>query len=336
MKISRWRTVVAGLVLAGVMVPVPVGAAGIGSRPAHPDPSNPRTQSIFIYKLAHSETRRDQLRIDNGLGEQAEIEVYAVDGIVTTTGDMTCKQRVEPKTGAGAWVKLAQNQVTLAPGTSTLVDFNVAVPRTADVGEHNACLVVQRKTAPQQATGGVQLQTRQAVRMAIVIPGNIHRNVAIDRFAATHTDATKQAYTIALKNTGNVSADVRTTLTVKDMMGNVVYHNGGDYAAIANETRQLTYTSKLQPFWGGVYRAQATITYTKKAGEFGVSAKASDLTTKQSEEVELFFWPTLGAWLVLGGGVVVLGIVVWRVIVMAKRRTQHTVRRRARVHTTSE
>ena len=106
MKISRWRTVVAGLVLAGAMVPVPVGAAGIGSRPAHPDPGNPRTQSIFIYKLAHSETRHDQLRIDNGLGEQAEIEVYAVDGTVTTTGDMTCKQQVEPKTGTakdGYW-----------------------------------------------------------------------------------------------------------------------------------------------------------------------------------------------------------------------------------------
>ena len=197
------------------------------------------------------------------------------------------------------------------------------------MGEHNACLVVQRKTAPQQATGGVQLQTRQAVRMAIIIPGNIHRDVAIDRFAATHTDATKQAYTIALKNTGNVSADVRTTLTVKDMMGNVVYYNGGDYAAIASKTRQLTYTSKLQPFWGGVYRAQATIAYTKKAGEFGVSAKASDLVAKQSEEVELFFWPTLGAWFVLGGGVVVLGIAVWRVIVIAKRCTPHAARRRA-------
>ena len=116
---------------------------------------------------------------DLGLTEQANIEVYAVDGTVTATGDMTCKQQVEAKKDAGNWVKLAKSEVALAPGTSTNVDFAVTAPDKADVGEHNACLVIQRKADPAAAKkGGIQLQTRQAIRMAITIPGNIQDIVA--------------------------------------------------------------------------------------------------------------------------------------------------------------
>ena len=84
-------------VAAGVLWPSSVLAAGIGSRPANPDSNNPRTQSIFIYQLNRGASKSDQLTITNGLTEQANIEVYAVDGTVTATGDMTCKQQVEAK-----------------------------------------------------------------------------------------------------------------------------------------------------------------------------------------------------------------------------------------------
>lgn len=77
-----------------------------------------------------------------------------------------------------------------------------------DVGEHNACLVIQRKADPAAAKkGGIQLQTRQAVRMAITIPGNIHRDVTPTN-SLSILDG-KQLYNIvAIKNSGNVSADV--------------------------------------------------------------------------------------------------------------------------------
>ena len=43
--------------------------------------------------------------------------------------------------------------------------------------------------------------------MAIVVPGDIHRDVAIDKFDIKNTNGS-QLYEIALKNVGNVSADV--------------------------------------------------------------------------------------------------------------------------------
>jgi len=236
--------------------------------------------NAFIYQLNRGASKSDQLTITNGLTEQANIEVYAVDGTVTATGDMTCKQQVEEKKDAGNWVKLAKSEVALAPGASTNVDFAVTVPDKADVGEHNACLVIQRKADPAAAKkGGIQLQTRQAVRMAVTIPGNIHRDVTIDKFAVDNHS--KQLYNIAIKNSGNVSADVDVKLTVKDTLGNVVYKNGGEYAAIAEEVRQFRYESNLRPFWGGKYKAEVSIAYNKNAGEWGASKNSAGLTTKK-------------------------------------------------------
>lgn len=320
MKFLRLPVVVAVAITVGLASATPTFAAGIGSRPANPDPNNPRTQSIFIYNLDRGGNKSDQIIISNGLSEKADIEVYPVDGVVTATGDMTCKQQVEDKKDAGDWVKMSKTEVSLEAGASTKVDFTVNVPDKADVGEHNACLVVQRKIDPSQdEQGGIQLQTRQAIRMAITIPGDIHRDVTIDRFAASGVSG-KQTYDIAVKNSGNVSADVDIKLIVKDMFGNVVYENGGQYAAIAEETRQLQYSSQLQPFWGGKYRAEISISYNKKAGEWGVSQDPNDLIIKTAEPIELFFWPTPTAWAIIGCGLLVLVFVLWRTVVLIKRR----------------
>ncbi len=53
----------------------------------------------------------------------------------------------------------------------------VNVQSKADVGEHNACMVVQRKAKQASNAGGIQVQTRQAIRMAITVPGDIHRDI---------------------------------------------------------------------------------------------------------------------------------------------------------------
>ena len=306
-------------VAAGVLWPSSVLAAGIGSRPANPDPNNPRTQSIFIYQLNRGASKSDQLTITNGLTEQANIEVYAVDGTVTATGDMTCKQKVEDKVDAGKWVNIPKQEITLEAKENKLVDFTVNVPGKVDVGEHNACIVVQRKNIQPVATGGVQIQTRQAIRMAIVVPGNIHRDVTIDKFDIKHENG-GQLYEIALKNSGNVSADVDIKLVVKDAAGNVVYRNGGVNATIANETRQFRYESKLAPFWGGKYTAELSISYKKKAGEWGVGQNQGELITKTIEPKELFFWPSTMALAIIGGVLSLAILLLIGLIVTIKRR----------------
>ena len=301
MKSLLWGKIIGAAMIAGLILPVSVSANGIGGRPANPDPNNPRTSSIFIYNLPGGASKSDQLYVQNGSDKEETIEVYSVDGTVTTTGDMACKEKSED-----------------------IVDFTVNVPSKADVGEHNACMVVQRKVKQSSNNaGGIQVQTRQAIRMAITVPGDIHRDVTIEKFNVKNSNSS-QLYEIALKNSGNVSADVDVKLVVKDPMGNVVYKNGGVNAMIANETRQFNFDSNLAPFWGGKYKVELSISYKKKAGEWGISQDKNELITKTAEPKELFFWPSTTALMMIGGGIL-LFIILIVIIVIKSKRNKKTV-----------
>jgi len=277
MKSLLWSKVIGATMIAGLILPASVSANGIGGRPANPDPNNPRTSSIFIYNLSGGDSKSDQLYVQNGSDKEETIEVYSVDGTVTTT-----------------------------------------------VGEHNACMVVQRKVnQASNNAGGIQVQTRQAIRMAITVPGDIHRDVTIEKFNVKNSNSS-QLYEIALKNSGNVSADVDVKLVVKDPMGNVVYKNGGVNAMIANETRQFNFDSNLAPFWGGKYKVELSISYKKKAGEWGISQDKNELITKTAEPKELFFWPSTTALMMIGGGIL-LFIILIVIIVIKSKRNKKTV-----------
>jgi len=84
MKSLLWGKIIGAAMIAGLILPVSASANGIGGRPANPDPNNPRTSSIFIYNLPGGASKSDQLYVQNGSDKEETIEVYSVDGTVTT------------------------------------------------------------------------------------------------------------------------------------------------------------------------------------------------------------------------------------------------------------
>lgn len=293
-----------------------VSTGGVGGRPANPDPDNPRTQSIFIYTLTKGALRTDQIYLTNGGDSEATIELYAVDGVVTNTGAFTCEQQVEPRDGVGKWLKLAKNEITLPSKGTMLEDFTITMPDSVDVGEHNGCIVIQRKGDTGETTGNVNVRTRQAVRVAVTVPGTIYRRVTVENLNAT-SRPNGQAYTFSLKNEGNVSADVDVSLTLKNVFTNrEVYKNGGQYVVIAGKQLNLNFDGDVQLFFGGWYKVQVAIDYDKRAGVFGTYDK-SKLVHSESEVITIFVWPSVWAVSLLVGVLTALGYIGW------KRRNMH-------------
>ena len=314
--------VLLGGFLAGVIMPFQTVQAAVGGRPAEPDPDNPRTQSIFIYTLNGGETKKDKIFLSNASDDAETVEIYPVDGVVTNTGSYTCKQQVEDRLGVGSWVRLAENEVTVPARGNVTVDFTVVVPEGVDVGEHNGCIAIQRKSDDGEVSGSIRVKTRQAVRMAIIVPGDIHREVTIEKYAVINGEKNRQ-HDITLKNIGNVSADVDITLSMKDMFGNEVYRNGGQYVVIANEKLQLLFDDKTQPFFGGWYTATAHIAYDKRAGVFG-TPDDTQLVTATSKPVTIFILPSIWAFLLLGFLLLLIAsFISWR------RRERKAARRAA-------
>lgn len=297
----------------------PVGSAlaqssgGFGGRPANPDPSNPRSESIFIYTIEGGDTKEDQVLVSNNGDEVAEIALYAVDGVTTNTGSYTCKQKSEARSGVGEWLRLSKDTITLEPNTNTLVDFTLTMPEDADIGEHNGCIVFENAKDEGEAVNGgaVRLRTRSAIRVVATIPGELRRDIAIANFSAATTERGKQDYALTLQNIGNVSADVDTKITLTNMFGDIVYENGGGYPVFANQKLDLNYTNTDRPFWGGWFRANVSVSYDKRAGTFG-TGNAAELVTKNAEEVTLFIMPSPTALLIMAIPVVLLlMLIVW-------------------------
>lgn len=326
MNMPKWPRTVAsaaiimsGLLLGATPFASAVSTGGIGGRPANPDPNNPRTQSIFIYTLDKGQSKADQVLVSNNSDTTQTIDLYAVDGIVTNTGAYTCQQQAEANTGLGSWIKLAQTQVTLGAHDNQKVDFTITAPSTADVGEHDGCLVFQSASDQGELKGNVRIRTRQAIRVVATIPGKLHRSIAITSFAVTQKNGAQQ-FTLNLQNTGNVSADVDAEVTLKNIFGGVVYKNGGGYPVLSNKQLSLNFSNEKQPFFGGWYTAQASAAYDNRAGTFGTSDQ-SHLTIEHAKNKVLFIAPQpLADLLYLIILLLIAGLVVWATRRQAVRR----------------
>lgn len=315
-------------VLFALLSAVPVGAiavGGIGGRPANPDPDNPRTQSIFIMSLDRGETGKDEVLVVNNSGEQQTIRLYAVDGVVTNTGSYTCRQESDARTDLGDWISISKDEVTLADGKNVTVPFSVAMPTNADVGEHNGCIVFEAKdnTEDSQASegGNVRVKTRQAIRVVATVPGDLSREISITNFTVVKNDG-QPTYNVALKNVGNVSADVDVKVSVTSLLGNEIYSNGGGYPILSDSELSLQFVQEDTPMFGGLYAAEATVEYNEDVTKLGTSS--GNTITKSSGEKLVYIKPTLaGGLIMLATLVAVVGVVVW--YVMTKLRHKKVV-----------
>ena len=294
---------------------VQAGAAsqtgGFGGRPGNPDPDNPRTGSIFIHTVKAGMQTTDQLLVSNNSLDTVTLSFNAVDGIVTNTGAYTCRQNSEARTDVGSWIRLSATEITLKPDEKKLIDFTINVPASADVGEHNGCIVFQDTDDQGKKIdgGAVTVRTRQAVRLVVTVPGDLRRDISIDRFSYSH-DAGSRIYALSVKNQGNVSADVDMRVEMTDLFGRTYFTNGGAYPVLRDQVLTETYVDKSQIFFGGWYKVRASIAYDKRAGTFGTTNTAELIRSETPVQV-VFLWPSLGGWLVILPIIGIIAAIVW-------------------------
>lgn len=257
---------------------------GVGANPANPDPSNPRTQSIFVYNLDPGTQKSDAVRIVNSSDSQKTISISVVDSETSTGGALACKQAVEPKKEVGSWVALSKTEVTLAAHKTEIVPFTLSVPANASVGEHNGCLVVQDTTATPQKTdqAGVSLSFRSALRMAITVKGNVFSSLQFERIDRSTKNGLEIIHPF-VKNDGNVSVDASVSVSLANIFGHKVVQTNGNYPVLAKSTADWSFELK-RPFWGGWYKVTASASYpadpTKALGIHQDQTKATNGPTQ--------------------------------------------------------
>ncbi|MFH0779434.1 MAG: DUF916 domain-containing protein [Parcubacteria group bacterium] len=279
-----------GTVLALFMISIsPVFAieyGGFGGRPAYPQANNPRTESIFVHTLEPGSIQQEGIRVVNNSAETKTMLVYAADSTPSTGGAFACKQFSEAKSDVGAWISLKKSEVTLESNTNEIVPFTINIPKTAGVGEHNGCILIQEKKPQTNSQTGVSLSVRTGLRVAITIPGVLTRKLEIAGFTMT-PQADKILLHPLVKNIGNVSIDADVGVLTTYFFGVEFAENGGQYPILRGETSDWNFELK-KPFWGGWYRSEFSVNYDSGATA-GVGVKSGEKLTRL-EGGSIWFW----------------------------------------------
>jgi nucleoid-associated protein YgaU len=266
-----------------------IQGGGIGGVPANPREDNPRSSSIFVYKLDRGESIDDAVQVINNTDETKTLLIYAVDAKVASGGSFACAQKAEKPIATGSWIDVSRDQVALAPGGKESVSFKLTVPDNAVPGEQNACIVIQDvKSEPVDQGNGIKLSFRSAIRVAVTVPGEITKELDFTGFDITELDNDKIRMSTSLRNNGNVSLDTNVQTSMKTLLGNEVRSAGGQFPILGGSDAQFNFEVD-DIFWGGWYKTQATAEYNS-ATDQSIGEGESDATI-QSEEKIIFITP---------------------------------------------
>jgi len=109
------------------------------------------------------------------------------------------------------------------------IPFLFRVPEGTDVGEHTGGILIQKKFAEDREGGGAQITTRVGVRIYETVPGDIVKELSLEKFTveqkfddlemltATGEDAEKvYIVTTEVKNNGNVSVEHKNNIIIRN------------------------------------------------------------------------------------------------------------------------
>lgn len=302
---------------------------GIGGRPAHPDPNNDRTKSIFVKTIKPGASASDEVEVINNSNQTQKVLVYATDSVVSSGGAFACAQASDPIKGAGAWISLAKSEVQVPANGSVKVPFTITAPTSAEAGEQDACIILQqdKQTTVQS---GVGLSFRTGLRVAVLIPGNIIKAITPVGLSVQQ----KSDHIIVapqVKNTGTVSVDATIQANIQTLFGTTVTSRDSVFPVLRGQTGEWNIELD-RPFWGGIYKAHYDISYDKSSNFIGQKAQPKDIEHIAGQTAYFFAFPSMAGLfieLVVLAGVIVGGFFLVRAL--GRRRhvrlhwTTHTV-----------
>ena len=303
--------------LAGLLLVAPTASAieygGVGGRPANPDPKVPKSNSIFIYKIALGDTKQDAVTVINNTQRPKTLQIYAVDSLVSSGGALACKQKAEDRDEVDTWISLSQSEVTLQPLSNTDVSFDVTVPATdVSPGEHNGCIVVQAKNQTSQKDGGgIALTTRTAMRVQVTVPGKVKQGM---EFAGYRIVEKNEDYliNIKVKNIGNVSTDADIKTSTRYFFGLPYDKRNSTFNVLPFVTAEYNFDLK-RPFWGFLYTSKPSLSYDADPGP------GKDVRKAEGNRVWFWVWPKPLAALI---ELVVLALIVGGVFLYRRRKEE--------------
>ncbi|HEY0807904.1 MAG TPA: DUF916 domain-containing protein, partial [Pseudonocardiaceae bacterium] len=180
----------AGLIggVAPVAVAAPLSAAA-------PPPNNiswavtpstangPDGRSHFSYTdIKPGGVMNDYVGITNYSTKSVTFNVYASDGVTTTSGSIGLASADQKNTNVGAWIHPLHNLVSVPPRSRLNEPFTLVVPANATPGDHVGGVIASVSQAKQG--GKVNREDRVGVALYLRVAGPLHSALGVEQLSA--------------------------------------------------------------------------------------------------------------------------------------------------------
>jgi hypothetical protein len=265
--------------MAGARRLVPVLAASLlAALPLHPvraataSAGAPEVQVVGSYPHGYIEftaspgqTLHAEVIVADGGTIPATFTLTAVDGYTSPASGVVYGNREHPlrdgpsgngEFGAGSWISLDQNQLSLGPGQAATVHLTIAVPQ-AHPGDWVGGLSAENPVVqyPGGGSGGPSLGVKEATAIAVVVhvPGQTSPGTMFLDQPTVKVVGIEDQLSIPLRYTGDVLTKPLFNFHILDAKGSVVYSHSGRFDTFMPHTTIVYTVAMPQPLGAGDY-----------------------------------------------------------------------------------
>ncbi|WP_436527477.1 WxL protein peptidoglycan domain-containing protein [Actinoplanes sp. HUAS TT8] len=178
-------------------------------------------RSSYSYSVNPGGSAEDGLVVSNKGATPLKLEVYAADGLTTSTGQLDLLARDKKSKGVGVWVTADTQTVTVPAGKIVEVPFKVTVPANATPGDYVGGIVTSL-TAPD-SNAQVNVERRLGIKIKLRVGGALVPSLAVEDLkvdwsgaAFARGDAT---VTYTIHNTGNAVESAKQAVSLSGPFG---------------------------------------------------------------------------------------------------------------------
>lgn len=186
-------------------------------------PENATTQ---VRAAARGDTYRGTITLHNSEDVPTDVKLYQTDYVFSADGRSNFGSPGRLPRSNARWLKLHQEQITLAPGEHANVDYEVRVPDDAQLsGTYWSAVMVEQIAASEASGRRAQVELHQSVRHAVQIiteiGGSGSSQIAFSNASLLHSQGA-QALCVDLENKGERWLQTDVWLELHDLEGRAI------------------------------------------------------------------------------------------------------------------
>jgi hypothetical protein len=249
----------------------------------------PAAASYFIFDSRPGANARGAIRVTNEGELSGAVKLYGVDAITGQTTGAVYRSRRQPRRDVGAWISMPNHELSLDPGESRVVSFEVRVPPGASDGQHLGGVVAENatlKTSSRKAGRGsfrIDIRNLSILAVQVDLPGRESEKLRLTSVEPGTAEGF-QTLLIGMRNGGNQLVKGSGSIVISGENGEQLKQSKFNVDTFVPRTA-VAYPFPVpgQALAAGRYRAAVTVRYGH--GHVARLTRWFTISDKQVEQV---------------------------------------------------